>query len=190
MNRRPWPRSAHPAPRAASRHSSVTHDLDVVGPKDVVLDRQSVDIEGALGRIHVTEDAESARRGPKDRLLTFLAVMGPGLIVMIGDNDAGGVATYAQAGQNYGYSLLWSMTMLIPPLIFHPGDGGAAGRGHPRRTRRVNHSTIRPLLGLVSSGDPFILNFLTLVTEFIGVALALEYLHIHRTVSVPIAPRP
>ena len=36
---------------------------------------------------------------------------------MIGDNDAGGVATYVQAGQNYGYSLLWSMTMLIPPLI-------------------------------------------------------------------------
>jgi len=39
-------------------------------------------------------------RNLKHRLLTLMAVMGPGLIVMIGDNDAGGVATYTHAGQN------------------------------------------------------------------------------------------
>lgn len=48
---------------------------------------------------------------------TLLAIMGPGLIVMIGDNDAGGVATYAQAGQNDGTSLLWVLLLLIPVLI-------------------------------------------------------------------------
>jgi len=42
--------------------------------------------------------------------------MGPGLIVMIGDNDAGGVSTYAQAGQQYGTTLLWSLLLLIPVL--------------------------------------------------------------------------
>jgi Mn2+/Fe2+ NRAMP family transporter len=36
---------------------------------------------------------------------------------MVGDNDAGGVATYAQAGQNYGTSLLWVLLLLIPVLI-------------------------------------------------------------------------
>ena len=41
---------------------------------------------------------------------------GPGLIVMVGDNDAGGVSTYAQAGQNYGTSLLWVLLLLIPVL--------------------------------------------------------------------------
>ena len=35
-----------------------------------------------------------------------IAIIGPGLIVMVGDNDAGGVSTYAQAGQNFGYTLL------------------------------------------------------------------------------------
>jgi Mn2+/Fe2+ NRAMP family transporter len=35
--------------------------------------------------------------------------MGPGLILMVGDNDAGGVATYAQAGQNYGLTLLCTL---------------------------------------------------------------------------------
>ena len=35
----------------------------------------------------------------------LLIIMGPGLIVMVGDNDAGAVATYSQAGQNYGMAL-------------------------------------------------------------------------------------
>ena len=34
----------------------------------------------------------------------------------MGDNDAGGVATYTQAGQNYGIGLLWTLTLLIPVL--------------------------------------------------------------------------
>jgi len=80
-----------------------------------VLDEAHVgDIEGALGRIRVGEDYGS---GWRRRLITFLAIMGPGLIVMVGDNDAGGVSTYAQAGQDYGYSLLWVLLLLIPVLV-------------------------------------------------------------------------
>jgi hypothetical protein len=45
-----------------------------------------------------------------------LAIVGPGLIVMVGDNDAGGVATYSQAGQNFGTHLLWVLLLLIPVL--------------------------------------------------------------------------
>src|SRR5579883_1169578 len=68
-------------------------------------------IEGALGRIRI---GEYQAGGLRRRLITFLAIIGPGLIVMVGDNDAGGVSTYAQAGQNYGYSLLWTLILLIP----------------------------------------------------------------------------
>src|SRR6478736_10375866 len=60
------------------------------------------DIEGAFGRISLAETERP--RTLKTRLMTLLAIVGPGIIVMVGDNDAGGVATYAQAGQNYGYS--------------------------------------------------------------------------------------
>ena len=151
------------------------------------VDGDSADIEGALGRVRVAQYAQDGRHGPKRRLLTFLAVMGPGLIVMIGDNDAGGVATYAQAGQNYGYSLLWTMTLLLPVLIViqemvvrlaavtHVGHAALV-------TRRFGR-----FWGWFSSADLFVLNFLTLVTEFIGVALALEYFHISRTISVPLS---
>ena len=55
------------------------------------------DIHGALGTVRQHATRPRSRRR---RLLALLAIMGPGLIVMVGDNDAGGVATYAQAGQN------------------------------------------------------------------------------------------
>src|ERR1019366_5225264 len=45
---------------------------------------------------------EAAHHGLRARTLALLAIVGPGLIVMVGDNDAGGVATYSEAGQNYG----------------------------------------------------------------------------------------
>jgi len=72
-------------------------------------------IAGAFGTIREHDD--DRRRGVRARLLTLIAIIGPGLIVMIGDNDAGGVSTYAQAGQNFGYSLLWTLPLLIPVLI-------------------------------------------------------------------------
>jgi len=50
------------------------------------------DIEGALGRVRTGE--EDQWRTVRRPLLTFLAITGPGIIVMVGDNDAGGVATY------------------------------------------------------------------------------------------------
>ena len=69
------------------------------------------EIRGAFGTIGQHEEG---RRGLRSRALALLAIIGPGLIVMVGDNDAGGVATYSQAGQNYGTSLLWVLVLLIP----------------------------------------------------------------------------
>jgi Mn2+/Fe2+ NRAMP family transporter len=54
------------------------------------------------------------RRKLSGRLLLLLGVLGPGLISAAAGNDAGGIATYAQSGAQYGYGLLW---VLIPLLI-------------------------------------------------------------------------
>ncbi len=143
------------------------------------------DIEGALGRIRLG-DVDTERRGLRRKLITFLAIVGPGLIVMVGDNDAGGVATYAQAGQNYGYSLLWTLLLLVPVLIVNQEMvvrlGAVTGVGH---ARLINERFGR-FWGWFSVGDLFILNFLTIVTEFIGVSLALRYFHVSPDISVPI----
>src|SRR5581483_1569880 len=121
------------------------------------------DIKGALGTIRL--DDVGPRGSWRGRLLALLAIMGPGLIVMVGDNDAGGVATYVQAGQNYGTSLLWVLLLLVPVLIIE-----RFGR----------------FWGAFSIVDLFVRNFLTIVTEFIGIDLALEYLGVSKYVSVPV----
>ena len=84
-------------------------------PESAVLDEAHVgDIHGALGTIAHGDTAP--RIGWWARLKTLLAILGPGLIVMAGDNDAGAFSTYSQAGQNYGNSLLWTLVLLIPVL--------------------------------------------------------------------------
>jgi NRAMP (natural resistance-associated macrophage protein)-like metal ion transporter len=154
--------------------------------KSAVLDEAHLgDIRGAFGTLR--QHDEAPRRSWRARALTLLAIIGPGLIVMVGDNDAGGVATYAQAGQNYGMSLLWTLPLLIPVLIVNQEMvarlGAVTGVGH---ARLINERFGR-FWGFFSVGDLFILNFLTIVTEFIGVSLALGYFGVSSYISVPLA---
>jgi Mn2+/Fe2+ NRAMP family transporter len=143
------------------------------------------DIQGALGTVRLNDD--SPRRGAKARLLTLLAIMGPGLIVMVGDNDAGGVSTYAQAGQDYGTSMLWTLLLLIPVLIVNQEMvvrlGAVTGVGH---ARLINERYGR-FWGFFSVGDLFLLNFLTIVTEFIGISLGAGFFGISAYIVVPLA---
>ena len=150
-----------------------------------VLDSAHVgDIQGAFGTIRQHEEAH---HGLRSRALALLAIIGPGLIVMVGDNDAGGVATYSQAGQNYGTSLLWVLVLLVPVLIVNQEMvvrlGAVTGVG---LARLITERFGRPW-GWFSVGGLFVLNFLTIVTEFIGVSLALGYLGVSKDVAVPIA---
>ena len=154
-------------------------------PQRAVLDSAHVgDIQGAFGTIG---QHEGGRRGLRARSLALLAIIGPGLIVMVGDNDAGGVATYSQAGQNYGTSLLWVLLLLIPVLVVNQEMvvrlGAVTGVGH---ARLINERFGR-FWGWFSVGDLFLLNFLTIVTEFIGVSLALGYFGVSQYIAVPLA---
>jgi Mn2+/Fe2+ NRAMP family transporter len=183
------PQSAPPQsapPQSAPRAQAQPPQARLARPTAVLDEAHLGDIEGALGRIRLS-DEDTERRGLKRKLITFLAIVGPGLIVMVGDNDAGGVSTYAQAGQNYGYSLLWTLLLLIPVLIVNQEMvvrlGAVTGVGH---ARLINERFGR-FWGWFSVGDLFILNFLTIVTEFIGVSLALRYFHVSPYISVPIA---
>ena len=162
-------------------------DGAVLGPRGrrAVLDDAHVgDIRGALGTLRQHAHPPCSRRR---RLLALLAIMGPGLIVMVGDNDAGGVATYAQAGQDYGLTLLWTLILLVPVLIVNQEMvvrlGAVTGVGHAR----LIIERFGKFWGAFSVGDLFILNFLTIVTEFIGVSLALGYFGLSKYVAVPAA---
>ncbi len=170
--------ATHSRPEPPGRH--------LQAPQSAVLDEAHLgDIEGAFGRVSVGDVGE--RRSWGRRLLTFAAIMGPGLIVMVGDNDAGGVSTYAQAGQNYHTSLLWTLILLIPVLIVNQEMvvrlGAVTGVGHAR----LINERFGKGWGWFSVGDLFLLNFLTIVTEFIGISLAASYAGISAYVAVPVA---
>jgi NRAMP (natural resistance-associated macrophage protein)-like metal ion transporter len=150
-----------------------------------VLDRAHVgDIEGALGTVGSFDTGP--RRTLGRRLATLLAIMGPGLVVMVADNDAGGLAVYSQAGQGYGASLLWVVLLLAPVLFINQEMvarlGAVTGAGHARLiVERFGRRW-----GAFAIGDLLALNALTIVTEFIGVSLALQYFGISRYLAVPI----
>jgi NRAMP (natural resistance-associated macrophage protein)-like metal ion transporter len=154
--------------------------------RSAVLDSEHVgDIRGALGTIRLEDTAP--RRGLSATLKTLLAIVGPGLIVMIGDNDAGAFATYGQAGQNYGTRLLWTLLLLVPVLYVNQEMvlrlGAVTGVGHAR----LILERFGRFWGAFSVIDLFLLNALTIITEFIGITLAAGYLGLPKAVSVALA---
>ena len=152
-------------------------------PRGAVLDEAHIgDIRGALGTIRHSDIAP--RRGWWARFKTLLAILGPGLIVMVGDNDAGAFGTYTQAGQDYGTSLLWTLLLLIPVLYVNQEMvlrlGAVSGVGHAR----LILERFGRFWGAFSVIDLFLLNALTIVTEFIGISLALGYLGLPKELGV------
>ncbi|MGA2080619.1 MAG: Nramp family divalent metal transporter [Holophaga sp.] len=121
------------------------------------------------------------------RLLTFLMVFGPGLIVMEADNDAGAVSTYTQAGAQYGLKLLWLLLLLLPVTYFCQEMvvrlGIATGEGHAA----MIYKRFGKWWGRFSLFDLELVNFFTLVTEFAGISLAFSAIGVSPWISVPLA---
>ena len=181
LRKRPRDSATLAVARSNARSSTATSR-----EQGAALDEEHVgDITGAFGTIAYGDNA--ARRSSKAKLLTLLAIVGPGLIVMVGDNDAGGVATYAQAGQNFGTHLLWVLLLLIPVLYVAQEMvlrlGAVTGVGHAR----LILERFGKFWGAFSVIDLFVLNALTIVTEFIGVSLAAGYLGVPKVPAVILA---
>jgi NRAMP (natural resistance-associated macrophage protein)-like metal ion transporter len=154
--------------------------------RSAVLDEAHLgDIQGALGTIARHDTAP--RNTWWARFRTLLAILGPGLIVMVGDNDAGAFGTYTQAGQNYGTTLLWTMLLLVPVLYVNQEMvlrlGAVTGVGHAR----LIFERFGKFWGAFSAIDLFLLNALTIVTEFIGITFVLDFFGISKVFGVCIA---
>jgi len=159
---------------------------DMTATRTAVLDdAHAGHIHGAFGTIR--QGDHGPRESRKHRFQTLLAILGPGLIVMVGDNDAGAFGTYTQAGQNYGTTLLWTLLLLVPVLYVNQEMvlrlGAVTGVGHAR----LIFERFGKFWGAFSVIDLFLLNALTIVTEFIGIALALDYLGVPKQLGVAIS---
>jgi NRAMP (natural resistance-associated macrophage protein)-like metal ion transporter len=158
----------------------------IVDHGSAVLDEAHIgDIRGAMGTIAIGDIAP--RRSLSKKAKTLLAIIGPGLIVMVGDNDAGAFGTYTQAGQNYGTKLMWTLLLLVPVLYVMQEMvvrlGAVSGVGHAR----LILERFGKFWGAFSVIDLFVLNALTIVTEFIGISLACEYLGLPKIPTVVVA---
>jgi len=121
------------------------------------------------------------------RLKLFLAILGPGLITAVVDNDAGGIATYSQAGARYGLGTLWIFPALCVALVMvqemanRMGVVSGKGLSDLIRERFGVRITFYLLLGLL------VTNLGNVLAEFAGVAAAGLIFGIPPLLSVPIA---
>ena len=121
------------------------------------------------------------------RLLMYLAILGPGMITANAGNDAGGIATFASVGAEFGYSLLW---ILIPIAIslgivqeMCARMGAVTGKGLADLIRErfgVRWTALIMLSLLIANAG-------VTVSEFVGIAAAAELFNVSRFVAVPLA---
>ena len=145
---------------------------------------EEIQLDGAA---NLAERGVVVHRTWQKHVLTFLMVFGPGLIVMEADNDAGAVSTYVQAGGQYGLHLLWLLAVLLPICYFVQEMvarlGIATGKGHAA----MIYERFGTWWGRFSLFDLLAVNFLTLITEFAAISLALSALGVSPSISVPVS---
>ena len=108
----------------------------------------------------------------------MLAGLGPGIITMVADNDAGGISTYAQTGSKTGFHLLWIFLLLVP-MAYYVQEmtvrlGAVTKRGHAEAI----FDGFGKFWGWFSIFDLAVINWLTIVTEFIGMTQAMSIFNI------------
>jgi NRAMP (natural resistance-associated macrophage protein)-like metal ion transporter len=117
----------------------------------------------------------------------FLIVAGPGIIVMVADNDAGGITTYTATGAKYSFHLIWFL-ILLGPVAYYVQEmtvrlGAVTKRGH---AEAIFHA-FGSFWGWFSLMDLVLLNWLTMITEFIGMTAALSIFGVPKIGTVILA---
>ncbi|HET6978060.1 MAG TPA: Nramp family divalent metal transporter [Pyrinomonadaceae bacterium] len=143
----------------------------------------------AAGRRLMRRGAQGVRRtvARRKRLLAYIAILGPGMITANAGNDAGGIATFASVGADFGYSLLW---ILIPITIslgivqeMCARMGAVTGKGLADLIRErfgVRWTAVIMLALLIANAG-------VTVSEFVGIAAATELFGVSHYISVPLA---
>ena len=125
------------------------------------------------------------RRGPKGPL-RWLVILGPGLIAASAGNDAGGIATYSQAGAKFGYELIWVMVLLTLSFAIVQEMcsrlGAATGRGLLDLIRErfgIGWALFAVVIILVANAG-------VTVSEFVGIGAAMELMGVSKYIAIPV----
>jgi NRAMP (natural resistance-associated macrophage protein)-like metal ion transporter len=136
---------------------------------------------------HEKLSAFAQKYGWRRLALALLALAGPGLIAAFAGNDAGGIVTYASAGAQFGYRVLFFMLLVTIALVVVQEMcarlGAYTGEGLGSLIRE--HFSLR--LTTLALAAFIIANIGLVVSEFAGIAAAMELFHVSRYIAVPVA---
>jgi Mn2+/Fe2+ NRAMP family transporter len=134
-----------------------------------------------------TERPNAVRGLNRIRFVTLLAVLGPGLIAGLSDDDPAGITTYSVQGSEYGYQLLWVLLVSTIALVLFQALGARIGvvtgqglAGLIRQKYGARAATLAILALLIA-------NIGTTAAEFAGIAAGFELFGVSRYLSVPLA---
>src|SRR3982751_5345308 len=120
-------------------------------------------------------------------LAVFFAVIGPGFIAAVVDNDAGGIITYSQAGARFGYLPLWTLLPITLVLIITQEMcsrmGAVTGKGLSDLIREEFGLRVTFLLMALL----VLVNLTNVMSEFAGIASSLELFGISKYITVPLS---
>lgn len=114
----------------------------------------------------------------------FMMIAGPGIIVMVADNDAGGITTYTVTGAQYSFHLIWFL-VLLGPVAYYVQEmtvrlGAVTKRGH---AEAIFHA-FGSFWGWFSLLDLVLVDWLTMITEFVGMTAALSLFGVKPWITV------
>jgi len=123
----------------------------------------------------------------KIRIAAFLAVMGPGIIAGLSDDDPAGITTYSQLGARYGYRLLWVLVLSTVALILFQDLGARIGVVTRQGLIGLVRQKYGARSGVFSASSLILANIGTMTAEFAGIAAAGQLFGVSKYLSVPVA---
>ena len=123
----------------------------------------------------------------KIRIAALLAVMGPGVIAGLSDDDPAGITTYSQMGAKYGYRLLWVLVLSTLALILFQDLGSRIGVVTRQGLIGLVRQKYGARSGVFSASSLILANVGTMTAEFAGIAAAGQLFGVSKYISVPVA---
>lgn len=134
---------------------------------------------------HRNTDSPTRRKRPK--WVLYLTLLGPGLIAANAGNDAGGIATYASAGSEFGYNTLFLMVLVTVGLVVVQEMSARLGAFTGEGLMSLIREQFPLRLATFAVGCLVVANIGLVVSEFAGIGAAFELFGVSRYLSVPIA---
>ncbi|HEY5117535.1 MAG TPA: divalent metal cation transporter, partial [Nakamurella sp.] len=140
-----------------------------------------------LDRAIIVTTTKGVRRPRFTGLAGLAAVVGPGLLAGLSDDDPAGITTYSVLGTDYGYTFLWVLAVSTIALVLFQDLGARIGVVTGQGLAGLIRQRYGARAGVLSITALFVANVGTTTAEFAGIAAGGQIFGVPRVISVPVA---